>query len=216
MVPPRTLFNFRLFLAPLPQPHRPDGSLDAFGPQHRLPELGPMDKERVFAHWFVGWRPEGLSVGLRVLGWDGDFEIDAKRYWQSDGLRVFVDTRDTKDAQRAGRFCQQFYILPRGGGSDGDLPLVGRARVQRAKEEPPPVNTQLIKVAVQTARREYRLEAFLPAEVLPGYEPAQFNRLGLFLTVTDHHLGEQNLTCGDELEFWANPSSWASCELMTG
>ena len=43
----------------------------------------------------------------------------------SDGVTLWVDTRDARTSHRATRYCHQFHLLPTGGGPDNDEPVFG-------------------------------------------------------------------------------------------
>ena len=55
----------------------------------------------------------------------------------------------------------------------------------------------------------YRLEAFLPAAVLNGYDPEQNSRLGFFYAVRDSELGEQVLSGDASFPYPEDPSLWS-------
>ena len=59
----------------------------------------------------------------------------------------------------------------------------------------------------------YRLEAFLPAAVLAGFDPDQHPRLGVYYALRDQDLGDQTLTLPGEFPFSDDPSLWPTLEL---
>jgi hypothetical protein len=60
----------------------------------------------------------------------------------------------------------------------------------------------------------YRLEAFLPAAVLNGFDPQEHPRLGVYYYIRDQELGDQFLSVGWEFPFGEDPSLWAVLELV--
>ena len=62
----------------------------------------------------------------------------------------------------------------------------------------------------------YRIEAFLPAAVLNGFDPEQNRRLGIYYAVRDVELGEQTLSVPAEFPFAEDPSLWGVLELHKG
>src|SRR5688572_27277440 len=63
--------------------------------EHRLPDLGALDDRPDFADVRAAWSEEGLAFSVRVQGkrqapWCRDGQMD-----ESDGLQVWIDTRDT-------------------------------------------------------------------------------------------------------------------------
>ena len=63
-------------------------------------------------------------------------------------------------------------------------------------------------------RGGYRLEAFLPAAVLHGFDPEQNPRLGIYCAVRDQELGEQSLSVGGDFPCAEDPSLWSVLELV--
>ncbi len=61
----------------------------------------------------------------------------------------------------------------------------------------------------------YLLEAWLPAKVLTGYEPAAQPQLGFYYHLQDAELGRQFLTVGQEFPFEQDPSLWSTVELVS-
>ena len=64
------------------------------------------------------------------------------------------------------------------------------------------------------AQGGYRLEAFLPAAVLNGFDPEQNPRLGFYYAVRDAELGEQVLSVGPDFPYAEDPSLWSVLELV--
>ena len=60
----------------------------------------------------------------------------------------------------------------------------------------------------------YRLEAFLPAAALNGFDPQEHPRLGVYYSVRDQELGDQFLSVGWDFPFSDDPSLWAVLELV--
>ena len=67
---------------------------------------------------------------------------------------------------------------------------------------------------VQSIRAGYRLEAFLPASALAGYDPEQYTRIGFFYAVRDDEKGEQLLALSPDFPFWEDPSLWSYLDLV--
>ena len=59
----------------------------------------------------------------------------------------------------------------------------------------------------------YRLEAFLPAAVLTGFDPEQHPRLGVYYAVRDGEKGDQFLAVNADFPVADDPSLWAVLEL---
>jgi hypothetical protein len=72
-----------------------------------------------------------------------------------------------------------------------------------------------VALKVQTNSNGYLLEAFLPGEVLHGYDPEEHPRLGFFYSIHDEELGEQVLGVGPEFPFWEDPTLWSVLALTS-
>ena len=70
-----------------------------------------------------------------------------------------------------------------------------------------------IPVAAIVLKDGYSLTAHLPAAILAGFDPAENSRIGLTYMLEDTELGQQWLTVGDDLNWWMDPSTWATAVL---
>jgi hypothetical protein len=183
--------------------------------QYRLPCFAELDERKPFADLRLAWNETGLAVYLKVEGkqqlpWCRDNKIE-----DSDGLQIWIDTRDTKTVHRAGRFCHRFAILPLGSGRNLDQPTIGMLAINRARESPREIHERQLVARSKRLASGYELEAFLPAEALTGYDPAEHPKLGFSYAVFDRELGKQNFTIGPEFATAAeDPSLWATLELV--
>ena len=160
----------------------------------------------------AAWNEAGLTFGVRVVGkrqtpWCRENRID-----ESDGLHIWLDTRDTHNIHRAGRFCHYFVFLPDGGGR-GDEPIAAQLLINRARENARPVPPNMLRVRSRKLADGYQLEAHIPAAALTGFDPAEHPRLGFMAAVTDRELGLRTFACPPEFPFRDDPSVWATLEL---
>jgi hypothetical protein len=213
LVPNRFLFRFELSILRWKGEVRIDGDLEKWPSRYELPPLHLLDEQRGFGSVYLAWCDDGLLVACRVEGKRGTPYCDPVRFRQSDHLRVMTDMRDSRDARRATRFCQQFYLMPAGGGFGGREPLAGAAHVARATHDAPLPPPGSIAIAARTFPGGYTLEAHLPARVLAGFDPHEHPRIGFFYILEDRELGQQSLTIGDDLNWWCDPSTWTTAVL---
>lgn len=138
---------------------------------------------------------------------------DASKPRHSDGVSLWIDTRDARTSHRASRHCHQFHFLPTGGGADKDEPAFVQAKINRAMQDAPPAPAGA--VAFQFLRRAggWTLEAFLPASALNGFDTEQNPRLGWYYAVRDAELGEQVLSVGADFPYAEDPTLWGVLEL---
>jgi hypothetical protein len=213
VVPHSFLFRFQFpveHIAAIPRKSR--GLLD-LPADCALPHLGDAKDAAHFAEVRVGWNENGLGVSVDVARKRSPFECDLKAPAESDGLQVWIDTRNTQSIHRASRFCHHFCILPVGGGKKGDAPVAVQLAIPRGSEEATLADSKDIPVAIEQRDDGYRLEAWLPAHLLHGYDPQASPLLGFYYVVRDAEQGEQFLTVGREFPFAHDPSLWSTLEL---
>lgn len=179
----------------------------------RIDNFAGMDGLRNFAEVSLAWNEFGLGLQVEVRGKDNPAVGDAARPRGSDGVTLWLDTRDARTGHRASRTCHQFHFLVTGGGPERDEPICIQTKIHRALEDAPLANMAEIPFRVRTKANGYMLEAFLPAAVLQSFDPEQHPRLGFFYAVRDEELGEQLLNISPEFPFWEDPSLWSVLEL---
>lgn len=180
----------------------------------RLPDLAGLEGHRIYSDFRMVWNETGLAFSLRVEGkrqppWCRETRLD-----ESDGLQVWIDTRATQNVHRASRFCHRFIFMPSGGGPRRAEPVADQLLISRAREHAKPVRPSQLGVCGQHRVGGYSLSAFVPAEVLTGYDPYDHPRLGFTYAVVDRELGVQSFSVGGEFPFWDDPSVWATLELV--
>jgi hypothetical protein len=211
LLPTRFLFRFAtmcLF----------DGQLGKQAPaelsgDHRLPSLTELDGEKAFADVRAGWCDAGLAFSVRVEGkrhpnWCRDSKLE-----DSDGMQLWIDTRDTHNIHRASRFCHRFIFLPFGGGRNFTSPVADQLLVDRARENANPVRPGQLRVSTEKRVDGYLMSTFIPAAALTGFNPTDHPRLGFTYSVFDRELGQQYFSVGCEFPFASDPSLWGTLEL---
>ncbi len=184
------------------------------GPLFRLPNLGELDDARPFADVRAAWSEAGLSFFVQVEGKRRPPWCRESRPDESDGLRIWIDTRDTHNIHRASRFCHQFIFMPAGSGRNLAEPYGELYFINRARENPKSVRPEALKVRSEKRVDGYLLEAHIPAAALTGWDTTDHTKLGFTYAVVDQELGEQTFSCGKEFPYRDDPSVWATLELM--
>ena len=180
----------------------------------RLQNFAELDGGTNFADVRLAWNELGLGVQVTVTGKHREPAGDAARPLGSDGATVWIDTRDARASHRASRYCHQFHLLPAGGGADRDEPAFVQTKINRAQQDAPLCGPGDVAFRHVKMKSGYRLELFLPAAVLTGYDPEQHPRLGVFYAVRDFEKGEQTPGADSDFPFGEDPSLWASLELV--
>jgi hypothetical protein len=194
-------------------PRDNDDSLLDLPESCRIDNFAAMDERPNFADVRLAWNDIGLGLQVEVRGKDQMPQGDAARPRHSDGVTLWIDTRDARTSHRASRFCHQFHFVPIGGGPDRDEPVFVQSKINRALHDAPLCSPSAVPFRSSSLKSGYRVEAFLPAAVLHGFDPAQNSRLGFYYAVRDAEFGEQVLSVGSEFPYWEDPSLWAVLEL---
>lgn len=180
----------------------------------RVDNFAGLDGQANFADVRMAWNEDGLAVQVEVRGKEQPPAGDASRPRLSDGLSLWVDTRDSRTSHRASRFCHQFHFLPTGGGPERDEAAFVPVKIHRALADAPLAEGVPLRVVKRAGG--YRLTAWLPAAALAGYDPEQSPRLGLFWVVRDGELGEQASGATADLPYAEDPTLWGVLELVRG
>jgi hypothetical protein len=179
----------------------------------RLDPFADLDDAPNFADVRLGWNEMGLGLAVEVKGKE-NFPIgDVARPRQSDGVTLWIDTRGDRTGHRATRTCHQFHFLAAGGGPNKDEPAFVQSKIHRALQDAPLAAGSDVPFHYERGKGGYRIEAFLSASVLTGFDPEQHPRLGLFYAVRDFEKGEQTPGADSDFPFAEDPSLWASLEL---
>lgn len=210
VLPPSFLFRYTL---PVPHVDPAADLFEAAGPVACFDQLLPLtDRDPEFGRLAIGWSERGLGVGVEVTGKRQTVYYDVMEPWESDGLGLWIDTRNTGNVHRATRFCHHLWMVP-GAVADGEAPCVPLP-IPRAKEDPPDVPVGEVDVEVETSDDGYRLVAWLPPSALHGFDPESSPLLGFYWHLRDAELGNRYCTVGPDFPFAADPSLWITLELQ--
>jgi len=185
----------------------------SLGKRHILPSFGELENRPLFADVRAAWNESGLAFTVRVLGKNQQPWGRVTRVEDSDGLHVWIDTRDMHSIHRATRFCHYFVFLPFAAGVGNTEPAARLLVINRARNSPKPIDDKLLRVRSEKRVNGYVLQAFIPAGAMTGFDPTEHDRLGFTYAVTDRELGQQSFTVGPEFPFAEDPSLWGTLEL---
>jgi hypothetical protein len=180
----------------------------------RLDPFADLDAAPHFADVRLGWNETGLGLTAEVKRKENYPIGDAGRPRQSDGMTLWIDTRGDRTSHRATRTCHQFHFLAAGGGPQKDEPAFVQTKIHRALQDAPLATSADVPFRCERLKGGYRVEAFLSASVLTGFDPEQHPRLGVFYAVRDFEKGEQTPGADSDFPFAEDPSLWASLELV--
>lgn len=163
-----------------------------------LPNITGLTGEGRLVSLALLWSPVGLYM-----------EMGCKLGIESgDQLELFIDTRDLKTSNVITRFCHHFLF---------DLEEETGVEVTRFRGEDSHelADSGLITMKTEVKKGSYGVEISLPKEILYGYDPVEFKRLG-FCYGFKRRNGEKehfNLS-SDYFNLERHPALWASVELM--
>jgi hypothetical protein len=215
LIPHRFLFRMAHPCRHVPAiPREDDDRLLDLPESCRLDNFAALAACTNFADVRVGWTEVGIGFQVEVKGKEQSPQGDAGRPRASDGVTLWLDTRNARTSHRASRYCHQFYFLPTGGGPDRDEPVFGQAKINRALQDAPITHAGAVPFRCLHTKGGYIVEAFLPAGVLNGFDPEQNPRLGIYYAVRDAELGDQVLSVGADFPYWEDPTLWGVLELV--
>lgn len=212
LVSPRFIFRFSL-----PCRHRArawtakGAGLDE---SYRLVGLGELEQPGRLPDFRAAWSDAGMAFSLLVEGRQQPPWCRATRLSDSDGLQIWIDTRNVQNVHRAGRFCHRLVFLPCGDEDKASQPVAAVLQINRAREPHGPIHDGQLKVKSQLLADGYRLDAFVPAEALTGFDPEDHPAVGFTYAVMDRELGTHTLTVGSPMPYREDPSLWATLELV--
>jgi len=181
--------------------------------KYSLPFFSQLEGKKPFAELRGAWNENGLAFHLKVEGkkqppWCRDSRVE-----DSDGLQIWIDTRNTQNIHRAGRFCHRFALLPIGAGRNLGDPVISLLAINRAKESPREPAPGSLHIRADKRLGGYTLQAFIAAEALTGFNPIDQPTLGFYYAIADRELGPQTMSIGNEFPFDEDPSLWGTLEL---
>jgi hypothetical protein len=206
-IPDSLLFRFRLRCRKFNSGGKEAAELAS---SHALPLFGEgeLPSGKPFAQLRAGWNEQGMYFWLKVKGKKQSLWCRNTQLLESDGLQIWLDTRDTHNVHRATRFCHWFLLLPAGGGPATKKPIATMLKINRAKEHSPAINQMPISVDSKLQKSGYELAAFLPAECLNGWDSADHRLIGFNYVVNDRELGSQSLAVGLDYPVAEDPALW--------
>src|SRR5580698_6702175 len=176
VVPHRFLFRFSFPVREVESSvaRKPFLDLEKIAP---LPDLGGLDAAAPFATLRAGWNEAGLGFRLEVSGKKMPIFVDPNEPSESDGLQLWIDTRNTQSVHRASRFCHNFVFWPipenwPKGSSKEEGAAAGSQQlaIALAKEDASMSRADLLRSVSRSRRGGYQMDIWIPAECLQGYD----------------------------------------------
>ena len=174
----------------------------------QLPRLAVLAGVPDLLELAVGWNEAGLGIRARLEGLSGRRWCQPTKPEDSDGLHLWIATRPTGESHRAGRFCRRLALLPTGGGRQADQPVAVAAEIPRANEPATPLSDKAVLLEARNSPTSWKLDAFITAAALPGWDPDESPRLGFFAAAVDRRLGKLPCFAPPEFPWESDPTTW--------
>jgi len=208
-VPTGFLFQYEFPIQRLKKTPAAASSLELTS-KERLPDLSELTGQRPFADVQAAWTPEGLGLTFHVRR---DFETDDKSGIATDRIRLWIDTRNTKNVHRATRFCHQFVLSPLGTSVRSSKPTAQQVPIANAREEASLCDSDQISLNVSTSDDSYTARCWLSKQILHGFDPDSQPQIGFYYEIEDRICGRQTLLVGHEFPYDFDPSLWQTLRL---
>jgi hypothetical protein len=178
-----------------------------------LPDWGQLERLATWGRVRVGWNARGLGITVLAEG-ISDQQLARDRPEGFALAQFWVDTRDTRNVNRATRFCHRFTARLELAKSRRQLVVdVSQRPIARAQADAPICRPELIESRAELGKSGWMFELFLPAQALNGFDPDTNRRLGFAYQIGDHVRDDQFLGIGREFPVGENPSLWTTLEL---
>jgi hypothetical protein len=216
VLPGGFLFRYQLSMDRLDRGPDRDSTLPDLDHISPVPTLDSLSKTPghgsavPFATLRLGWHDTGMGVQLDVAGKQRPVRCQETTPDSSDGLTLWIDTRNTQTIHRASRFCHSMTFLPSGGGPGQDRPIIISRPIARAREDSPPAPEAAMRIESRLLSDGYRLQAWIGSDALHGWDTDTIDAVGFTYHVRDKELGDQLLATSDEFPYDRDPSLWST------
>jgi len=107
-VPKNLLFRYRIACRQFVSKSKKKFEL---GEEHILPSFGSFEGQFQFAQVKVGWSEDGLFIQAEITKKEQSLWCRESQLLDSDGVQIWIDTRDTHNVHRASKFCHWFVLM---------------------------------------------------------------------------------------------------------
>lgn len=177
--------------------------------KYRLPDLSGLCSEEAFAEVYMAWTKEGIAV--HVLVEEPFHRVTYPDVTRGDSLEIFLDTRDVKTSGYNTRYCHHFYCLP----ESIEAHQAGEITHFRTEDAHEWCNHEDLEVKASKHASSYSMTLFIPAHCLTGYDPDNFDRMGVAYRVNRTIGPPQHFSAvSSEFQVEQQPSLWVSFKLV--
>ena len=187
---------------------RVPGESGTLGKEFRLPNTSGFCREEPFAAVWMGWSQEGITCDVMIKG--KAFGHGAyPNVQEGDSIELFIDTRDLKSAGFNTRFCHHFIFLPKEvDGCQAEERTHFRTEDRHDHCSPEDL--------VIHSLEKNRFQIFIPNHCLFGYDPEQFDRIGMTYRINRWQGEPQHFAVSSsEYQIDQQPALWSSWRLVS-
>jgi len=160
------------------------------------------------------WNEKGIAFQFLISGKNREIWCNPNRPDESDRVELWLDTRNVHDVHRATRYCHRLICMPAGEGTNGETPSVISLPINRAKQLPSEIPNGSIRTRSHVQRNCYSLFVHFSAAALTGFDPEEFQDLGINWALFDRDFPVKTLTAGSPFPFMEDPSMWYTLHLV--
>ncbi len=183
------------------------------GKSSQLPQLSPLTGDKQFAEVAVGWNEKGLYVDVTAKR--PRTEVFFPDITSGDSVELFIDTRDVKNRTFNTRFCHHFFFLPQPVDTNGASVQAGEITRFRTEDSHELCDPEALVLSCDQTKKGYTLHIFIPAHVLHGYDPSQFDRIGFTYRINRYDAPPQHFSLSSEdFSIEQHSSNWATMKLV--
>lgn len=163
----------------------------------RLPDITGLTGEGHLVDVSLLWSPLALYFEVK-----GRLSLDS-----GDQIELFIDTRDLKNSHVVTRFCHHFII-------DLEEELGSEITRFRGDDTHLLADSSLISVSTEGKRSSFTSTISFPKEILFGYDPKEFDRMGLSYRFVRNNGEKQHFPLSSTFfNLEKHPALWASLHL---
>jgi hypothetical protein len=165
---------------------------------------------------YLGWRDEGMYVGVEVFDHDIVGAPAKGWWWTRDNVEFWVSTRPVaSDQNEYDVYSHQFFFVPIDfPDANGASGLVGQWRRPGDALTDNLIPHPSIKHAVRVLPNRYVVEMFVPASALNGYDPATQPAMAFNVHVRNfQHATDYFWSAPKEMTTQLRPNTWGTMYL---
>lgn len=206
---PLTFFELALTCHYLPLPSRHIPRDKALRKRYLLPHTSPLNGEEVFADVFWGWNEEGMAFAVEAV--TAPLACHYPDFKKGDSFEIFLDMRPKTSAVIT-RYCHHFFALPEA----VEGVRVGEITRFREGDSHPLATFEQLDIRADINKKGYRLELFIPAEQLYGWDSdaSDIEQVAFTYRLNRFQAPAQHLSVGQDFSLEIHPPLWAIAKLI--